>query len=78
MHALHFYINLVCRTEINILTRKKLRFTVLKINIKAQEMTSKQDITIKNKIYLLTFRCIVGLIFRRFESIDKSMLYSCI
>jgi hypothetical protein len=44
-------------------TTKKIKLETiinysLKINAKAQHMTFKQDKTIKNIIYLLTFRCI--------------------
>jgi hypothetical protein len=46
----------------------------LKMKIKAQQMTFRQDIT-KYKIYWLTFRCIVHNIFRAIKLIYKRVLY---
>ena len=45
----------------------------LKMKIKAQQMTFRQDIT-KYKIYWLTFRCIVHNIFRVIKLIYKRVL----
>jgi hypothetical protein len=46
----------------------------LKMKIKAQQMTFRQDIT-KYKIYWLTFCCIVHNIFRAITLIYKRVLY---
>ena len=46
----------------------------LKMKIKAQQMTFRQDIT-KYKIYWLTFRCIVHNIFRAIKLIYERVLY---
>jgi hypothetical protein len=46
----------------------------LKMKIKAQQMTFRQDIT-KYNIYWLTFRCIVHNIFRAIKLIYKRVLY---
>jgi hypothetical protein len=46
----------------------------LKMKIKAQQITFRQDIT-KYKIYWLTFRCIVHNIFRAIKLIYKRVLY---
>jgi hypothetical protein len=46
----------------------------LKMKIKAQQMTFRQDIT-KYKMYWLTFRCIVHNIFRAIKLIYKRVLY---
>jgi hypothetical protein len=46
----------------------------LKMKIKAQQMTFRQDIT-KYKIYWLTFRCIVHNIFRAIKLNYKRVLY---
>jgi hypothetical protein len=46
----------------------------LKMKIKAQQMTFRQDIT-KYKIYWLTFLCIVHNIFRAIKLIYKRVLY---
>jgi hypothetical protein len=46
----------------------------LKMKIKAQQMTFRQDIT-KYKIYWLTFRCIVHNIFRAIKLTYKRVLY---
>jgi hypothetical protein len=46
----------------------------LKMKIKAQQMTFRQDIT-KYTIYWLTFRCIVHNIFRAIKLIYKRVLY---
>ena len=46
----------------------------LKMKIKAQQMTFRQDIT-KYKIYWLTFRCIIHNIFRAIKFIYKRVLY---
>jgi hypothetical protein len=46
----------------------------LKMKIKAQQMTFRQDIT-KYKMYWITFRCIVHNIFRAIKLIYKRVLY---
>jgi ribosomal protein L6P/L9E len=46
----------------------------LKMKIKAQQMTFRQDIT-KYKMYWLTFRCIVHNIFRAIKLTYKHVLY---
>ena len=46
----------------------------LKMKMKAQQMTFRQDIT-KYKMYWLTFRCIIHNIFRAIKLIYKRVLY---